>query len=125
MDRPPVPRAEGPAASPRRSAAAGTVLLVGLFAWQAWMTLTLFGPGATALATAAGLLVWWGDAGRRALEAGDLDLHLAALAVLAQAGLLLRYDREPSLTAWLGLVLTGALAWFAHPLLVLTLSPLF
>src|SRR5262249_49934123 len=49
---------------------------------------TGLGPAATFLATAAGLLVWWGDQGRRALEAGDLDLYLAALAFLAHAGLL-------------------------------------
>src|SRR5262249_52437727 len=39
------------------------------------------------LAAAAGVLVCWGVPGRDALEAGDLDLLLAALALLAHAGL--------------------------------------
>jgi hypothetical protein len=82
-------------------------------------------PPATFLATAAGLLVWWGGQGRKALEAGDLDVYLAALAFLAHVGLLLQFDRDPSVRCWLGLLLTGCLGWFAHPLLYFVLSPLF
>jgi hypothetical protein len=81
-------------------------------------------PAATVLAVAAGLLVWWGNPGRKALEAGDLDLLLAGLAALAHVGLLLRFDREPGMRTWLGLLLTGALGWFAHPLLFPLLLPL-
>jgi hypothetical protein len=81
-------------------------------------------PCATCLATAAGLLVWWGEPGRKALEAGDLELLLAALAALAHTGLLLQYDRAPGFRAWLGLLLTGAFGWFAHPLLFPMLLPL-
>jgi hypothetical protein len=79
----------------------------------------------TFLATAAGLLVWWGGQGRLALEAGDFDLYLTALAFLAHAGLLLQFDRAPSVRCWLGLFLTGCLGWFGNPLLYLGLSPLF
>jgi hypothetical protein len=79
---------------------------------------------ATVLATAAGLLVWWGTPGRKALEAGESELLLAALAVLAHVGLLVRYHRAPGFGVWLGLWGTGALAWFAHPLLLPLLLPL-
>ncbi len=79
---------------------------------------------ATVLATAAGLLVWWGAPGRRALEAGDIELLLAALAVLAHVGLLVRYHRGPGFWTWLGLLVTAALGWFAHPLLFPLLLPL-
>jgi hypothetical protein len=81
-------------------------------------------PATTFWATAAGILVWWSSAGRRALEAGDLDLLLAALAVLAHVGLLLRFDRSPSLLTWLGMLLTGCLGWFAHPVLFPLVLPL-
>jgi hypothetical protein len=86
---------------------------------------TGLGPAGTFLATGAGLLVWWGGQGRKALDAGDLDLYLAALAFLAHTGLLLYFDRAPGAGGWLGLLLTGCLGWFAHPLLFLALSPLF
>jgi hypothetical protein len=79
---------------------------------------------ATFLATAAGLLVWWGDPGRLALEEGEVELLLAGLAVLAHVGLLLRFDRAPGPGAWLGLLLTGCLGWFAHPLLFPLVVPL-
>jgi hypothetical protein len=79
---------------------------------------------ATCLATGLGLLVWWGRPARDAVEAGDFDLLLAALAALAQFGLLLRYDRAPGLVAWLGILLTGGLGWFAHPLFFAVLLPL-
>ncbi len=79
---------------------------------------------ATVLATAAGLLVWWGTPGRRALEAGEANLLLAGLAVLAHVGLLVRYHRAPGFGVWLGLLLTGALGWFAQPLVFPLLLPL-
>jgi hypothetical protein len=79
---------------------------------------------ATVLATAAGLLVWWGTPGRKALEAGEIELLLAALAVLAHVGLLVRYHRAPGFGVWLGLLGTAALGWFAHPLLFPVLLPL-
>ena len=73
---------------------------------------------------AAGLLVWWGAPGRAALEAGHLDLLLASLAALVQAGLLLRFDRHPGVSAWLGILVSGCLGWFTHPLFFALLLPL-
>ncbi|MCI0462738.1 MAG: hypothetical protein L0Z62_37795 [Gemmataceae bacterium] len=81
-------------------------------------------PAATVLAVGAGLLVWWSAPGRKALEAGDIELLLAALAALAHVGLLVRFDRAPGLSVWLGLLLTGVMSWFAHPLLFPMLLPL-
>ena len=78
-----------------------------------------FGPAATCLATGASLLVWWSSPGRRALEAGDIDLLLAALAILAHGGLLIRFDQQPGLLTWQGMLLTGCIGWFAHPMLFL------
>jgi hypothetical protein len=78
----------------------------------------------TCLATAASLLLWCGDPSRRALEAGDIDLMLAALAILAHVGLLLRFHRQPGLLTWLGMFGTGCLGWFAHPMLFLIVLPI-
>src|SRR5262249_6450587 len=75
------------------------------------------GGGAAALATALGLLVCWGTPGRQLLEAGDLDLLLAALAALAQACLLVRFDREPGVLGWGGIFALSCVGWFTHPLL--------
>jgi hypothetical protein len=83
-----------------------------------------FTAAATFWATAAGLLVWWSTPGRRALEAGDIDLLLSALAILAHVGLLLRFDRQPCLLTWIGMLVTGCLGWFAHPMLFLIVVPL-
>jgi hypothetical protein len=79
---------------------------------------------ATCLATGASLLVWWSTPGRRALESGDIDLLLAALAILAHVGLLIRFDYSPGLLTWQGMLLTGFLGWFAHPMLFLMVLPL-
>jgi hypothetical protein len=80
---------------------------------------------AACLACLLGLLVWWGQPCRDALESGDLDLLLAALLVLAQAGLLIRYHNDPGPLSWLGVVAAALLGWFAHPLLLALLMPLF
>jgi hypothetical protein len=74
-------------------------------------------------ATATGLLVWWGAPSRLALEAGEVELLLAGLAMLAHVGLLLHYDQWPGPAAWLGLLLTGCLGWLAHPLLFALVVP--
>jgi hypothetical protein len=79
---------------------------------------------AACLATGFGLLVWWGQPARDALDAGDVDLLLAALAALAQFGLLLRFDRAPGLVPWLGILAAGYIGWFAHPLFFAVLLPL-
>ncbi|HWG47656.1 MAG TPA: hypothetical protein VN688_33135 [Gemmataceae bacterium] len=80
---------------------------------------------AACLACALGLLVWWGQPCRDTLEAGEVDLLLATLLVLAQAGLLIRFHHDPGLLSWLGVVGTALLGWFAHPLLLVLLLPLF
>lgn len=77
------------------------------------------------LACLFALLVWWGQPCRDAVEAGDLDLLLATLLVLAQSGLLIRYHRDPGLLCWLGVVGAALLGWFAHPLLMILAAPLF
>jgi hypothetical protein len=80
---------------------------------------------AAAFAVAAlGLLVWWGGPCRAALEAGQLDLLLAALAAVVHTALLVRFHRKPCVSAWLGILASGYLGWFTHPLLFLLLSPL-
>jgi hypothetical protein len=81
--------------------------------------------GVSVLATALGLQVWWGQAGREMLEAGDVDLLLAALLALTQAGLLIRYHHHPCPVSLLGVTLTGVAGWFSHPLLLALLTPLF
>lgn len=83
------------------------------------------GRGSACLSSALGLLVWWGQPCQDALEAGDVDLLLATLVVLAQAGLLIRYHRAPCPLSLAGVVLTGLLGWFSHPLLLALLFPLF
>jgi hypothetical protein len=77
------------------------------------------------MACALGLLVWWGQPCRETLEAGDIDLLLAALLVLVQAGLLIHYHNDPGLRCWLGVVAAALLGWFAHPLLLSLMMPLF
>jgi hypothetical protein len=94
-------------------------LLLAVACWGAGLS-----RPATFLATAAGLLVWWGDPSRLTLEVGEVELLLAGAAVLAHVCLLLRYDHNPGPAAWLGLLLTGCLGWFAHPLLFPFVLPL-
>ena len=81
-------------------------------------------PGASLLATALGLLVWWGGPAQETLKAGDFELLLAALAILVHVGLLIRFHRAPGLACWIGMLVSGALAWFAQPLLLPILLPL-
>jgi hypothetical protein len=80
--------------------------------------------GAT-VATALGLGVWWGQPCREALEAGEVDLLLATVLVVAQSGLLIRYHRAPGPCSLVGITVTGLLGWYADPLLMALLLPLF
>jgi len=80
---------------------------------------------AACLACLLGLLVWWGQPCRETLESGDIDLLLATLLVLAQAGLLIRYHNDPGPLSWLGVVAASLFGWFAHPLLLALMLPLF
>lgn len=74
-----------------------------------WMT--------AAIASTLGVLIWWGPHGRAAIEAGDSEMFLASLCGFCHLGFLIRFDRDPGLRAWLGLVLTAALTWLAQPML--------
>jgi hypothetical protein len=76
------------------------------------------------LACGLGMLVWWGRPCRDLIEAGDIDLLSAALAVLAETGLLLRYHRAPGPLSLLGVALTAFLGWYCHPLLMAVAAPL-
>ncbi len=77
------------------------------------------------LACVLALLIWWGQPCRETLECGDIDLLLATLLVLAQAGLLIRYHSDPGPLSWLGVVLAALVGWFAQPLLLTLTMPLF
>jgi hypothetical protein len=79
----------------------------------------------TTLAVAAGLWVWWSPCSYDALAAGSCELHLGALAALANVGLLLRFHKKPGVLSWLGLVFTASLGWFAQPMLFPIALPLF
>lgn len=81
-------------------------------------------PATSLLATFFGLLVWWGVPAQETLKAGDFEILLAALAILAHVGLLIRFHHAPSLACWLSMLTTAALAWFAQPLLLPILLPL-
>lgn len=87
-------------------------LLLALAAWGAGL-----GPGGICLSSALGLLVCWSEPCRDLWLAGDVDLLFAGLAALLYAGMLARFDRVPGPLAWFGLVVGGALGWFAMPLL--------
>jgi hypothetical protein len=80
-------------------------------------------PAPACLAVGLGLLVWWGNPCRNALEAGNLDLLMGGLCAAAFVGLLIRVDRDPRFLAWLGLYSAAILGWLTHPLLYLLLFP--
>jgi hypothetical protein len=99
-------------------------VLVPVFLWA-----TVRGMGldrATAwLATAISVLACWSHPCREALESGDLDLFLAALASLATLGFLVQFHRTSGVAAWLALVVTQGLGWYAEPIVFASLFPLF
>ncbi len=80
------------------------------------LMLACFGAGlspfTSLLAAATGILLSWGPSGRLAVEAGDGDLLLASLGMLAHAGMLVRFHRTPGFISWIGLWFTGSLIWF-------------
>jgi hypothetical protein len=80
--------------------------------------------GATFLATGLGILLAWGPSGRLAIEAGECDLLLGSLAILAHAALLIRFHRLPGFVSWLGLWLTASLVWFSQPMIFPLALPL-
>jgi hypothetical protein len=69
------------------------------------------------LGVAAGQVVWWSPFSYDAVQAGSSELQLGSLAILAHAGLLVRFHRHPGVTCWLGLIATTWLGWFAQPML--------
>lgn len=91
-------------------------LAVALAAWGIGLR-----PGPILLASALAALLCWGKPCRAMIQAGDIDLLLAALAALVQVGLLVRFDRRPGPLSWVGLLVSGCLGCFAQPLLFLTL----
>jgi hypothetical protein len=103
---------------------ATTVAVVPLLLWLTARAVGLRRGGAT-LTAVLGLLVWWGRPCRDAFEAGAVDLLLAALLVVFQSGLLIRFHRQPGPLVLLGLLTAGFLAWLAHPLLSAVVLPLF
>jgi hypothetical protein len=80
---------------------------------------------AACLAVALGLAVWWGEPCQGAYRDGEVDLLVATVLVVAQAGLLIRYHRAPGPLSLLGVAGAGLVGWFAHPLLLALLLPLF
>ena len=80
--------------------------------------------GTAFLAGAAGVLIWWGPHSRSALEAGESELLLGSLALLAHVGMLVQFDSSAGLLTWCGMLLTAALGWFAQPLLLPIALPL-
>jgi hypothetical protein len=80
--------------------------------------------GGVCLATALGLLVWWGGPCRASLEAGDLDVLLAGLAAVLHVGLMVRFHRAPGLGVWVALLASGLVGWFAQPCVSGLLLPL-
>jgi hypothetical protein len=82
-------------------------------------------PGPAVLAAALGLLVWWGAPCREALDGGAVDLLLGTFVALLEAGLLLRYHRASGPFGLLGLSAAVAVGWFAHPVLMVLMLPLF
>jgi hypothetical protein len=94
----------------------------------ALLLLACWGAGldiaATAVACSLGLAVWWGPHGRAAVEAGDTEVILGSLAVLAHVALLIRFNRNPGIRVWTGLFLTGAFSWLAQPMLIPIALPL-
>jgi hypothetical protein len=81
-------------------------------------------PAAATLATAVSLLLLWGQPSRQTLEAGEFELLLAGMAVLAHVGLLIRFHLLPGCWVWIGLLLTGFIGWLTQPFVFPLIVPL-
>lgn len=96
--------------------------LVPLAFWWAARGLRL-PRGPALLAAVLGVVVFWQPPCQALVREGNLDLLLAGLLVLAQAGGLIGFHERPGLAAWVGIVLAGFFAWFAHPVVMAVLLP--
>ncbi len=92
------------------------------------MFLAAWGAGlrwpATLASVFLAMLIWWGPHGRAALEAGEAEIFLASLAIVAHVGMLIRFDNKPGFRAWLGILVTACLGWYFQPLMVPIALPL-
>src|SRR5262245_26987719 len=81
------------------------------------------GPGASCLAAAIGLTLWWSPACRALLDAGDIDLLVGGMCVPVYFAWLSRYGRTPGPTEWLVLTSSAAVGWYMQPLLMVGVVP--
>jgi hypothetical protein len=97
----------------------GLTLLCAAAPWLVMAGARGAGLSRVAALVAGGLtvLVWWSQPCRDVLEAGDVNLLLAGVLAVLQAGYLLRYHRHPGPGSLVGAALTGFLAWLVHPLI--------
>jgi hypothetical protein len=111
-----------PAAYKLGLAIPAALLPLGFWLAARGLGLTRFG---SLLAALFALFVWWGGPCREMFLAGDVDLLIAAMMLVVQFGLLIRYHEYPGPLSLFGVVLMGFLGWFAHPLLMTLLLPVF
>jgi hypothetical protein len=71
-----------------------------------------------------GMGIWWSGPCQDAFHGGDLDILTVGLGLMCQFAFLIKLHQRPSLTAWMGVLLSTALSWFAHPLITGLTLPL-
>jgi hypothetical protein len=81
-------------------------------------------PGACCLCGLFGAALWWSTPCQALLAAGELDLLLGGLCVLLNVTWFIRFERSPGIDSWLVMTITGTLAWFTQPLLVVGYVPI-
>ena len=77
------------------------------------------------LAAIGGCLISWSVGVRAILDAGQMDLLLAGMAVMLFLGGLVRYTLDAGLTAWFLLTSATVFGWMIHPVVCLGMLPLF
>jgi hypothetical protein len=70
----------------------------------------------TCWAGVAGSVLWWCPPIRAMLDAGELDLLSAGLAVLLFLGGMARYASVPGVTGWLMMAVASVAGWYIHPI---------
>lgn len=78
----------------------------------------------TLISMALGLIVWWGTPGLKLIHSGEIELVIAGLFLLAHVGLLAYYERNATIFSWVGVFATGAIGWYAQPLIFPILLPI-